>query len=162
MKCPVCEYCSSKVVDSRETENGDRRRRHECLLCSERFTTYEAIVREPKPIPIVLDMGVELYEFDREKLLRGLLSTLEGSYMGTYKLSSEDESADDPEKQTTEGPDEAPLEETEDESMQCSLSNSCPPKKRRVCCAGCDLKALCRHVCQNDPEKCGCVMEVAE
>jgi hypothetical protein len=43
--------------------------------------------------------------------------------------------------------------------MKCMLPNSCPPKKRRVCCAECDMKEMCRHACQNTPEKCGCVKE---
>ena len=42
MNCPYCENEESKVVDSRDAQDGIRRRR-ECLLCSLRFTTYEKI-----------------------------------------------------------------------------------------------------------------------
>ena len=58
MPCPKCRHCGSKIIDSRlHTENTSlargveppfRRRRHVCLGCSHRFTTYEMIY-EPKP-----------------------------------------------------------------------------------------------------------------
>ena len=42
MKCPYCGDEESKVIDSRQTEDGERiRRRRECLRCHMRFTTYE-------------------------------------------------------------------------------------------------------------------------
>ena len=42
MKCPYCGFDDSKVIDSRPTDDKIRRRR-ECIKCSGRFTTYEAI-----------------------------------------------------------------------------------------------------------------------
>ncbi|MDD5191332.1 MAG: transcriptional regulator NrdR [Dehalococcoidales bacterium] len=42
MKCPLCSFENSKVLDSRESPEGIRRRR-ECLRCGGRFTTYERI-----------------------------------------------------------------------------------------------------------------------
>ncbi|EKD49257.1 MAG: transcriptional regulator, NrdR family [uncultured bacterium] len=44
MRCPVCENEKSKVVDSREVDNGRAmRRRRECLKCNARFSTYEQV-----------------------------------------------------------------------------------------------------------------------
>lgn len=42
MHCPNCENEESKVIDSRESPDGIRRRR-ECLRCSKRYTTYERV-----------------------------------------------------------------------------------------------------------------------
>ena len=44
MRCPMCGYTDSKVIDSRPVEERDSiRRRRECLQCQKRFTTYEII-----------------------------------------------------------------------------------------------------------------------
>jgi transcriptional repressor NrdR len=44
MTCPFCGHQGDKVIDSRESKEGDLvRRRRECLACSRRFTTYERI-----------------------------------------------------------------------------------------------------------------------
>ena len=48
MKCPFCGYLEDKVVDSRESREGDAiRRRRECLRCERRFTSYERIDEIP-------------------------------------------------------------------------------------------------------------------
>ena len=66
MKCPQCGRQDSKVVESRETTNGDSiRRRRECLKCKQRFTTYERIER-PNLAVVKKDGVREL--FDRHKL----------------------------------------------------------------------------------------------
>lgn len=71
MKCPVCGYTESKVIDSRPTEEGvSIRRRRECLSCQNRFTTYEMI--ETLPLLVVKkDKTREL--FDKNKLLSGII-----------------------------------------------------------------------------------------
>lgn len=44
MKCPKCKFDDTKVVDSRETNDGSEiRRRRECDKCNFRFTTFEQI-----------------------------------------------------------------------------------------------------------------------
>src|SRR5580765_2512864 len=44
MKCPYCGHLGDKVVDSRESKEGEViRRRRECLGCGKRFTSYERI-----------------------------------------------------------------------------------------------------------------------
>lgn len=68
MRCPFCQSVDSKVVDSRDTESGIRRRR-ECLTCGRRFTTYERI--ETVPLWVTKKDG-RREEFNRQKLLAGL------------------------------------------------------------------------------------------
>ena len=42
MTCPFCGHRKDRVIDSRETKEGEViRRRRECLKCNRRFTTYE-------------------------------------------------------------------------------------------------------------------------
>jgi transcriptional repressor NrdR len=71
MKCPVCGYTESKVIDSRPSEgSASIRRRRECLSCQSRFTTYEVI--ENLPLLVVKkDKTREL--FDKTKLLSGII-----------------------------------------------------------------------------------------
>ena len=48
MKCPYCAHLGDKVVDSRESKEGEViRRRRECLDCGKRFTSYERIDEIP-------------------------------------------------------------------------------------------------------------------
>ena len=75
MKCPVCGYVESKVVDSRPMDDGEKiRRRRECLSCQKRFTTYEVI--ETTPIMVIKRDGT-LEAFDRNKLLNSMLRACE-------------------------------------------------------------------------------------
>jgi len=69
VRCPFCTSVDSKVVDSRDTETGIRRRR-ECLSCSKRFTTYERF--EATPLWVLKKDG-RREEFSHQKLLGGLL-----------------------------------------------------------------------------------------
>jgi len=72
MRCPFCGHIEDKVVDSRESREGDTiRRRRECLNCGRRFTSYERL--EEVPILIVKKDG-RREPFDRQKLLRGIMS----------------------------------------------------------------------------------------
>ena len=73
MKCPVCSYTESKVIDSRPAEdNRSIRRRRECLACQNRFTTYETI--ETPPLLVVKKDSTREY-FDRSKLLSGIIKS---------------------------------------------------------------------------------------
>jgi transcriptional repressor NrdR len=69
MYCPFCEHGTTKVVDSRLAGTGAIRRRRECLLCSQRFTTFERV--EDVPLWVVKRVGSR-EPFDRQKLLAGL------------------------------------------------------------------------------------------
>ena len=68
MNCPNCHQTDFKVVDSREVEDGIRRRR-ECLGCGFRFTTYERI--QPAALYVIKKDG-RREEFNKDKLLGGL------------------------------------------------------------------------------------------
>ena len=70
MRCPYCSYADTKVTDSREADDGIRRRR-ECLDCGRRFTSYEQI--EGIPYMVVKHDG-RREEFSRKKLLAGLMT----------------------------------------------------------------------------------------
>ena len=75
MKCPFCAHLSDKVVDSRESREGEViRRRRECLECGKRFTSYERI--DEIPYMVVKKDGTR-ERFDRQKLVGGLLKSCE-------------------------------------------------------------------------------------
>ncbi len=75
MKCPYCAHAEDKVVDSRESREGDViRRRRECLSCGKRFTSYERIDQIPHLV-VKKDGGRE--RFDRNKVLSGLMKACE-------------------------------------------------------------------------------------
>lgn len=64
MYCPFCGESNSKVIDSRDSGDGIRRRR-ECLSCARRYTTYERVQMRSL---IVAKRDGRREEFDREKL----------------------------------------------------------------------------------------------
>ncbi|MGH9541216.1 MAG: transcriptional regulator NrdR [Terriglobales bacterium] len=75
MKCPFCGHPEDKVVDSRESKEGEAiRRRRECLACAKRFTTYERIDEIPY---MVVKKDGRREKFDRQKVLNGLLHASE-------------------------------------------------------------------------------------
>ena len=75
MKCPYCAHLGDKVVDSRESKEGEViRRRRECLECGKRFTSYERI--DEIPYMVVKKDGTR-ERFDRQKLIGGLLKACE-------------------------------------------------------------------------------------
>ena len=75
MKCPFCSHVADKVVDSRESKEGEAiRRRRQCLQCERRFTSYERIDRIDYRV-VKKDGSRE--RFDREKLMNGILKACE-------------------------------------------------------------------------------------
>ena len=75
MRCPLCGYSESKVIDSRPADEGSSiRRRRECLSCSKRFTTYETV--ESLPMVVVKKDGSR-QSFDRRKVLGGMIRACE-------------------------------------------------------------------------------------
>ncbi len=75
MKCPFCGHPDNRVVDSRDVRSGSEvRRRRECSECGKRFTTYERV--DELPTTVVKRDG-RRENFDREKLLTGLLRACE-------------------------------------------------------------------------------------
>ncbi len=75
MKCPFCGGSDDRVVDSRESREGEViRRRRECESCGRRFTSYETI--EEIPYMVVKKDG-RRETFDRKKLRAGLVKACE-------------------------------------------------------------------------------------
>ena len=75
MKCPYCGHLGDKVVDSRESKEGEViRRRRECLECGRRFTSYERIDEIPY---MVVKKDGSRERFERQKLIAGLLKACE-------------------------------------------------------------------------------------
>ena len=75
MKCPFCGHLGDKVVDSRESKEGEAiRRRRECLDCGRRFTSYERIDEIPY---MVIKKDGSRERFERQKLIAGLLKACE-------------------------------------------------------------------------------------
>jgi transcriptional repressor NrdR len=70
MRCPYCRDAETRVVDSRDADGGAAvRRRRECTICSQRFTTFERI----EGVPLVVRKRDGSREpFDRAKIISGL------------------------------------------------------------------------------------------
>ena len=86
MKCPFCAHMEDKVVDSRESREGDViRRRRECLKCERRFTSYERI--DEIPYMVVKKDGTR-EPFAREKILSGVLKACEKRPIPMSKIES--------------------------------------------------------------------------
>jgi transcriptional repressor NrdR len=74
-----------KVIDSRESKEGDAiRRRRQCLACEKRFTTYERIDEVPY---MVVKKDGRREKFDRQKVLSGLLKAAEKRPISMSRLS---------------------------------------------------------------------------
>lgn len=67
MKCPHCGHAQHKVIDTRDTGDAIRRRRH-CEQCNQRFTTYEHVAANL----LVIKSDDRREAFDRQKLLSGI------------------------------------------------------------------------------------------
>ncbi|MFC2069956.1 transcriptional regulator NrdR [Chloroflexota bacterium] len=88
MNCPFCGYDDSKVIDSRDVNDGIRRRR-QCLSCSSRFTTYERL--QPASL-FVIKKDQRREEFNKDKLLTGIRKACEKRPLPTGSI---DKLADD-------------------------------------------------------------------
>ena len=75
MKCPFCENSDTKVIDSRQTDDGHAiRRRRECENCNKRFTTYEKV---EEMILMVIKKDGSREAFDRSKIMNGIVKACE-------------------------------------------------------------------------------------
>ena len=84
MHCPFCNEIETKVIDSRLVGEGKQvRRRRECILCNERFTSYE--VAELAMPRIVKSNGVR-QPFDEDKLRNGMLKALQKRSVSTEEV----------------------------------------------------------------------------
>lgn len=86
MKCPFCAHPEDKVIDSRESREGELiRRRRECLKCGRRFTTYERIDEIPY---MVIKKDGRREKFERQKVLAGLMKASEKRPIGMSSLAA--------------------------------------------------------------------------
>jgi transcriptional repressor NrdR len=86
MKCPYCGNLGDKVVDSRESKEGDViRRRRQCLNCQKRFTSRERI--EDIEYRVVKKDG-NREAFQRQKLIAGLLTASEKRPVSIQQLDA--------------------------------------------------------------------------
>lgn len=75
MHCPFCSAVDTKVIDSRLVGEGVQvRRRRQCIICNERFTTFEAV---ELVLPRVIKRNDVRERFNEEKLRSGFLKALE-------------------------------------------------------------------------------------
>ena len=73
MRCPFCRHGDSRVIDSREVDEGQAiRRRRSCVACGRRFTTVEEAV-----LAVVKRSGVT-EPFSREKVVSGVRRACQG------------------------------------------------------------------------------------
>jgi transcriptional repressor NrdR len=73
MRCPYCRHADSRVVDSREADDGQLiRRRRSCPECGKRFTTVEEAV-----LAVVKRSGVT-EPFSRSKIIGGVRKACQG------------------------------------------------------------------------------------
>jgi transcriptional repressor NrdR len=104
MTCPFCRYRQDRVIDSRESKEGDLiRRRRECLKCLRRFTTYERSDEIPY---MVVKRDGRRERFDRQKVLEGLLRACEKRPVPIAKLAevvdaAESSLAENPEREVS-------------------------------------------------------------
>lgn len=73
MRCPFCRHSDSRVIDSRDADDGRAiRRRRSCTECSRRFTTIESAV-----LLVAKRSGV-LEPFRRDKVIDGVRRACQG------------------------------------------------------------------------------------
>ncbi len=86
MRCPYCDHQSTKVLDSRPVnDNKSIRRRRECERCARRFTTFET--PEETPLMVIKKDGSR-EEFNRDKILRGLIRACEKRPVSVEQLEA--------------------------------------------------------------------------
>jgi transcriptional repressor NrdR len=80
MRCSACGHLDSKVVDSRQSDDGGAiRRRRECLRCGFRFTTFE---RSEAQGLTVLKRSGDREQFDRSKVVAGVQAATKARPVG--------------------------------------------------------------------------------
>ena len=93
MYCPSCRADDTKVIDSREADDGAAiRRRRLCPQCSQRFTTYERL--EELPLFVVKTHGGR-EPFDRNKVMCGIRASCKGRPVSLEQIVSMSESVED-------------------------------------------------------------------
>ncbi|MCI5675342.1 MAG: transcriptional regulator NrdR [Ezakiella sp.] len=85
MYCNKCGSLNSKVIDSRQSDDGKTiKRRRECVDCGARFTTFEKI--EDTPLLVTKRDGTT-QEFNRDKVLKGIIRACEKRPVSIYTMN---------------------------------------------------------------------------
>lgn len=85
MICPFCGHSDTRVVDSRDTNDGRAiRRRRECEKCQARFSTYEEM--EIMKLTVIKRDGTK-QDYDRKKIEVGIRKALEKRPVNEEKIS---------------------------------------------------------------------------
>ena len=86
MKCPVCNFLDSRVLDSRPVDEGSSiKRRRECIKCGRRFTTYEVV--DTVPITVVKRDGRREF-FDKHKLAIGIMRACQKRLLNSEEIAT--------------------------------------------------------------------------
>ncbi len=102
MRCPKCGVPETRVIETRNSEEGKViRRRRQCPACGARFTTYERL-EEWRPLCIVKKDG-RRESFDRDKLLHGLVRACEKLAVPLESLERAVDHIEDRLRQTGQG-----------------------------------------------------------
>ena len=90
MKCPICNFPDSRVLDSRPIEDGASiKRRRECPGCGRRFTTYEVV--DTVPITVIKRDGRNEF-FDKHKLVVGIMRACQKRLVNAEEIAASIES----------------------------------------------------------------------
>lgn len=93
MRCPKCLVDDTKVIDSRDCDDGAAiRRRRSCVACAYRFTTYERL--EEVPLVVVKSAGGR-EPFDRAKLIAGVSAACKGRPVSPEQIEQVGEDVED-------------------------------------------------------------------
>ena len=86
MRCPFCQSENTRVIDSRESDEGETvRRRRECQACDERYTTYERVELH---LPQVVKSDGSRERFNEEKLRVGFSIALQKRPINTEQVEN--------------------------------------------------------------------------
>lgn len=86
MRCPFCGAEDTKVIDSRLAGDGDQvRRRRKCVVCRERFTTFETAELS---LPRIVKRDGSRVPFDGRKLRNGMMRALEKRPVSTEQVDA--------------------------------------------------------------------------
>ncbi len=90
MRCPYCRFADSRVVDSREVDEGQTiRRRRSCQACGRRFTTVEEAT-----LAVIKRSGVT-EPFSRDKVVNGVRRACQGRPVDEDQLAQLAQSVED-------------------------------------------------------------------
>lgn len=86
MHCPFCNAEDTKVIDSRLAAEGAQvRRRRQCTMCQERFTTFEII---EAVMPRIIKSNGRIEPYDGQKLRRSVQLPLQKRPISTDNIEA--------------------------------------------------------------------------